>query len=352
MSEISQAKLIERGSWEETVPKDGLADLFKENPHPKHYIGIEISGFLHLGSLLSTGYKINDFKEAGAKCTVFLADWHTFINEKLGGNWENISKVSKYYEKAFKEVCPGVNVVLGSNLIEENKEYWSDFVKFTKHTSLKRVQRTLDIMGRSENEEKIDLAKLLYPPMQAIDIHTLDVDIAHAGMDQRKIHMLVRDVFPKLGWKVPVSVHHKIIPNLNQPRQEKKITPHGEAITVLTKMSKSDPKSGIFISDSDEIISTKIKKSFCEQGKVYDSPLIDIVESIILPKLKSIKIESGNEMLVFNNFSDFIDSLDENRIHPADLKNAIADGLIEIISPLREKLQLDAEIEQIIQRST
>jgi len=65
LSEISQAKLIERGSWEETVPKDGLEDLFKENPHPKHYIGIEISGFLHLGSLLSTGYKINDFKEAG-----------------------------------------------------------------------------------------------------------------------------------------------------------------------------------------------------------------------------------------------------------------------------------------------
>jgi len=348
LSEISQAKLIQRGSWEETVPKDGLADLFKENSHPKHYVGIEISGSLHLGSLLSTGYKINDFKEAGAKCTVFLADWHTFINEKLGGNWENISKVSKYYEKAFKEVCPGVNVVLGSKLIEENKEYWSDFVKFTKHTSLKRIQRTLDIMGRSENEEKIDLAKLLYPPMQAIDIHTLDVDIAHAGMDQRKIHMLVRDIFPKLGWKVPVSVHHKILPSLNKPRVSKEIIPGVGATAVLTKMSKSDPKSGIFIDDTDEVIEAKIRKSYCDQEKVSDSPLVDIVESIILPKLKTIKIESGNEMLVFNNFSDFIDSLGENRIHPTDLKNAIANSLIEIISPLRKKLRPDDEIEKII----
>ena len=33
--------------------------------------------------------------------------------------------------------------------------------------------RTLTIMGRSENEAKIDLAKLLYPPMQAVDIHSL-----------------------------------------------------------------------------------------------------------------------------------------------------------------------------------
>jgi len=313
LDEKSKVELIERDSWQETVPEGGLGDLFKENSHPKHYVGIEISGFLHLGSLLSTGYKINDFMEAGVECTVFLADWHTFINDKLGGSWENISKVSKYYEKAFKEVCPGVNVVLGSKLIQENKEYWSDFVKFTKHTSLKRVQRTLTIMGRSENEEKIDLAKLLYPPMQAIDIHTLDVDIAHAGMDQRKAHMLVRDIFPKLGWKVPVSVHHKILPSLSKSRTKQE-TDSGD---ISTKMSKSDPKSGIFINDTDEDIKAKIRKSWCEQGNVIDSPLIDIVESIILPKLESIKIEMNNEYQTeYNSFYEFQNDVLKNKIHP------------------------------------
>ena len=59
-------------------------------------------------------------------------------------------------------------------------------MKFSKHMSLARTMRTLTIMGRSENEEKIDVAKLLYPAMQAVDIHSLEVDIAHAGMDQRK----------------------------------------------------------------------------------------------------------------------------------------------------------------------
>ena len=37
---------------------------FASNQRPKHYIGLEISGFLHLGSLVST-YKINDFADAG-----------------------------------------------------------------------------------------------------------------------------------------------------------------------------------------------------------------------------------------------------------------------------------------------
>ena len=203
-------------------------------------------------------------------------------------------------------------------------------------------------MGRSENEEKTDLAKLLYPPMQAIDIHTLDVDIAHAGMDQRKAHMLVRDVFPKLGWKIPVSVHHKIIPSLSQSS-----SPTEEFVNnIPTKMSKSDPNSGIFISDSDEAIEAKINKSWCVLGKVYDSPLTNIVESIILPRLKVIKIETRSEKLVFNNYDTFQRSMEKREeIHPADLKDAVAASLIEIISPLREKLRLDDEIENIIRKS-
>jgi tyrosyl-tRNA synthetase len=59
--------LIERPPTEEIVTRDELIELFKTNSQPKHYIGIEISGFLHLGSLISTGFKINDFLKAGVK---------------------------------------------------------------------------------------------------------------------------------------------------------------------------------------------------------------------------------------------------------------------------------------------
>jgi tyrosyl-tRNA synthetase (EC 6.1.1.1) len=37
--------------------------------------------------------------------------------------------------------------------------------------------------------KKLNVAKLLYPAMQAVDIHSLDVDIAHAGMDQEDPHV-------------------------------------------------------------------------------------------------------------------------------------------------------------------
>ena len=62
--------LVTREPTEEIVTKDELYNLFLNVSVPKHYIGIEISGLLHLGSLILTGFKINDFIKAGVNCTL------------------------------------------------------------------------------------------------------------------------------------------------------------------------------------------------------------------------------------------------------------------------------------------
>ncbi|MBI3253747.1 MAG: tyrosine--tRNA ligase [Nitrosopumilales archaeon] len=342
-----KVSLIERPPTEEIVTRDELIELFKTNSRPKHYIGLEISGFLHLGSLISTGFKINDFLKAGVRCTVFLADWHTLINDKLGGDWETISKVSQYYADAFRLVCPGVEIVLGSDLYSSKKEYWLELVKLTKHMSLARTMRTLTIMGRSETEEKIDLAKLLYPPMQATDIHFLDIDIAHAGMDQRKIHMLARELFPKIKWKVPVAVHHRLLPSLSEP----------ESISdskLLSKMSKSSPSSGIFIHDSDDDIRSKLKKAWCEEGNIKDNPVLEVAKHVIYHEFDEISVErpakfGGN--VAYSSYSQLESDFMQKKLHPTDLKQTVANYLIKIIQPIREKLVLNKELVEIIKKS-
>jgi tyrosyl-tRNA synthetase len=343
-----KVSLIERPPTEEIVTRDELIELFKTNSRPKHYIGLEISGFLHLGSLISTGFKINDFLKAGVRCTVFLADWHTLINDKLGGDWETISKVSQYYADAFRLVCPGVEIVLGSDLYSSKKEYWLELVKLTKHMSLARTMRTLTIMGRSETEEKIDLAKLLYPPMQATDIHFLDIDIAHAGMDQRKIHMLARELFPKMKWKVPVAVHHRLLPSLSEP----------EAISdskSLGKMSKSSPSSGIFVHDSDDDIRSKLKKAWCEEGNIKDNPVLEIAKHVIYHEFDEISVErpakfGGN--VAYSSYSQLESDFMQKKLHPTDLKQTVANYLIKIIHPIREKLIINKKLVEIIKKST
>ncbi|MDH5430616.1 MAG: tyrosine--tRNA ligase [Nitrosopumilus sp.] len=347
MDIIEKVNLIQRPPTEEIVTQEELIELFKTNSSPNHYIGLEISGFLHLGSLISTGFKVNDFVKAGVKCKIFLADWHTLINDKLGGDWETIAKVSKYYQDAFKLVCPDAEIVLGSKLYEDKTEYWSDLVKFTKHMSIARTMRTLTIMGRSEDDKKIDVAKLLYPAMQAVDIHSLDVDIAHAGMDQRKIHMLVREIFPKMKWKVPVAVHHKLLPGLSKPADS-------NDDKILGKMSKSDPNSGIFVHNTDDEITKKISKAWCEEANIENNPLLEISKTVIFHEFDEIKVERPEKFggnVSYTNYKQLEKDFVEKKLHPEDLKQTVGNYLVKVISPIREKLNLNDELSEAIKKS-
>src|SRR3989344_2318151 len=116
--------LVKAEPTEEIITEEDLRVLLETNDHPEHYIGFEISGYLHLGTLFMSGFKVNDLIKAGFKCTILLADWHSFINNKLGGDWENIIKAAKYFEEGFRFLCPKAKFVLGSDLYHNNDDYW------------------------------------------------------------------------------------------------------------------------------------------------------------------------------------------------------------------------------------
>ena len=347
MDVTEKVNLVTRDPTEEVVTQDELVNLFNINPHPKHYIGLEISGFLHLGSLILTGYKINDFIKAGVKCTVFLADWHTYINNKLGGDWDRIRMVSKYYADAFKFFCPGVEIVEGSDLYESRKEYWMDLVRFSKNMSLDRTMRSLTIMGRSADREKIELGQLFYPPMQAVDIHSLDLDILHAGMYQRKIHMLVREIFPKLKWKVPVAVHHHILAGLGEPQAAQ----DSESQVISSKMSKSKAASGIFVHDTDEEIAAKFKKAWCPEGMVEKNPVLEIFRYIVFHELDKIMIERPEKFggdVSYASYRELESDFATKKVHPSDLKAAAGRYMSDIVRPVREKMALSSDLYEAI----
>lgn len=361
--------LVQRPPTDEVVTADELRSLFETNSSPKHYIGLEISGKLHLGSLILTGFKINDFIKAGIKSNVFLADWHTYINNKLNNDWSLISKISKYYEKAFKFFCPGVNIIHGSKLYEDTDDYWKNFVLFSKQITLSRILRSLTIMGRTE-KDALDFSQLLYPSMQSVDIKALDLDIVQAGTDQRKIHMLVREVFPKLNWKTPISVHHHLLPGLSEPilapaapnpaitttttnnntnttaTNESLPTPFNterrlEDSKVFSKMSKSNPSSSILIHDSEEDILYKINKAYCPLGVSADNPILEIIKHVIFHQYDEFIVERPAKYggsISYYSYDDLQKDYVQNKVHPKDLKMTTSRYINEIISPIRDHL--------------
>ena len=333
----SKIDLVLREPTEEVVEVQELREVFQTNVKPRHYIGLEISGKLHLGSLILTGYKINDFIEAGVQSNVFLADWHTYINNKLENDWEKIIQVSKYYTEAFKFFCPGVNLILGTNLYNSYDDYWKNFMVFSKHMTLSRTLRALTIMGRSE-KEKLDFSQLMYPSMQSADIKALDLDIVHAGMDQRKIHMLVREIFPKLKWKVPVSVHHHLLPGLHEPTKFPNDGADEEDIRLSSKMSKTNPLGGILVHDDETAISNKISKAYCPIGISEKNPILEIIRYIIFHNFSEFQIERPSKYggnMSYDKYMILEKDYNQKKIHPKDLKDSVSIYLNRVIEPIR-----------------
>lgn len=356
MNSKERFDLIKRNT-EEIIGEEDLMRLLENNERLKHYIGFEISGFLHIGSGLMSMSKIKDFMNAGVECNVFLADWHTWINDKLGGDMNLIKRVAiGYFKEGLKAsmLCvkgdpEKINFVLGSELYHHNDKYWETVIDISKNTTLSRINRSITIMGRKEGES-IDFAKLIYPPMQVADIFVQGINIAHAGLDQRKAHVIARDVALKLkvspllnknNDKIkPVAVHHPLLLGLGKPPVWP--IPQTEIKEVLSalKMSKSKPETSIFLHDEPDEIRRKISNAFCPEGYVDFNPVLNWTKYIVFmnenSKLTVKRPEKFGGDVIYKSYNELETDFAERKLHPLDLKKAVAEEIIKILEPARE----------------
>lgn len=349
-------ELIKR-NVEEVVTEEDLVKLLKSKEKLKHYIGFEISGRIHLGTGLMCMSKVKDFMDAGVDVLVFLADWHSWINDKLGGNRERIKKVAVgYFKEGIKASlkCVGGNpkrlkFVLGSDLYRNNDNYWATVIDVSKNTTLGRMQRSITIMGRKEGEA-VDFAKLIYPPMQVADIFIQGINLPHAGLDQRKAQIIARDVALKLKIKPllnkkkekikPVAVHHHLILGLGKPSVWPISKDRLQDLWSSLKMSKSKPDTCIFITDEPEEIRRKIKNAFCPEKVVDFNPVLDWTKYLVFRDNKS-KLEIKRDKkfggdLKIGDYEELEKLYSSGKLHPADLKSAVATKLIKILEPARK----------------
>ncbi|MFN3909772.1 MAG: tyrosine--tRNA ligase [Candidatus Anstonellaceae archaeon] len=346
MDIYSKIDLVKKGSIIEILTEEELKNLFETNSKPKHYIGFEISGKVHLGTGLSTALKIKDFIKAGIKPTIFLADYHAWINNKFNGDLEKIQKVAEgYFKAAFLSLgLENVNFVLGSKLYEKvGKEYWKNVLLISKDTTLNRMIRCTTIMGRNE-KETLPSSSIIYPAMQVADIWALDVDLAHAGMDQRKVHVLCRELANKYKQKKVIAVHSKLIPGLEG---KKKMTYSDKDEEMLeTKMSKSKPESCIFIHDSEEEIKRKINKATCQPKDVENNPVLDYTEAFAFSEgiFRIERDEKYGGDVEYTNINELKKDYVDGKIHPSDLKNALAKKLIKLLEPCRNFFSKNKEL--------
>ena len=334
----SKMELIKSEPTEEIITDKDMRALLETNQSPKHYFGLEISGMPHIGHILVAGKKINDMNKAGVRTQVLLADWHTVANNKLGGNWEKIFKASKFYRELFNTVCPDTKVVLGSDLYKNNDDYWKLVVQIARRTTIARATRTLIIQGRSE-KDTLHVSQYIYPIMQVADISMLDVDIPHAGMDQRRVHVLAKELFDDLSMKKIVPIHHHLLPSLAEPP---KITDNTqkEEIVATMRMSKSKKGSAIPILADEDEVSSILKTSWCPEGVIDGNPVLLLCKYVIIPSLGELNVERDAKYGGDANYTTYLSiesDFASRKLHPVDLKNAVARSISRITEPIVQK---------------
>lgn len=286
---------------------------------------------------------MNKITDSGGRFIFWVADWFALLNNKMGGDLDKIKTVGRYMIEVWKAAGMNMERVefrwASDEILSRPSEYWSLVFDIATKNSLTRVLRCTQIMGRSETDD-LSAAQIFYPVMQAADIFFLKADICQLGMDQRKVNMLAREYCDasKRRFK-PIILSHHMLMGLGE----------GQA-----KMSKSDPDSAIFMEDSEAEVNVKIKKAFCPPGVVEGNPILDYAKSIIFAsksdQLVIERAEQNGGTVVYNQYFDLENDYSQGKLHPGDLKSAVAKAINKLIEPVRKHFTTDPVAMDLLKR--
>tara|TARA_Y100000310_G_scaffold335813_1_gene418786 strand:+ start:1084 stop:2061 length:978 start_codon:yes stop_codon:yes gene_type:complete len=319
LSVEEKLELIRRNTVE-IVGEEDLIKGLKAGKKMSIYCGYEPSGPLHLGHFV-TLTKLADFAKAGFNVKVLLADLHAGLNRK--GSEKEIDKEVRAWRKTLKAMGAKVEVVLGSEF-QYDKKYQLDVMKLSQHSTINRGLRSMQEIARDVKNATI--SQLWYPLMQVVDIKHLKVDVALGGLEQRKVHMIGKDLKREMGYDF-VAVHTPLISSLKGPGQ---------------KMSSSIPGSLISVTDDKKQVKKAIGGAYCPEGKIEDNPVLQIAKLIVFPHADKLEIKRPDKFggdVNFKSYEELEEAYVRKKVHPMDLKNAVAEGLEKIIGPIRKNFK-------------
>ncbi len=303
----------------------------------KVYFGTAPTGRVHIGYLVPL-LKVVDLLEAGCSVKILLADLHAFLDARKS-SLNDLSNRTEYYEHIIRAVLELLGVThkqLESSVVfirgtsfQLSEKYTLDVYKALSLVSLNEARHAgADVVRQSDNPM---MNSLIYPTLQALDEEYLQVDAELSGIDQRKIAVHSRSIMPQLGYKKRMYFMTPMVPALSSVKSD-------------TKMSASDTTSKIDLLDEEKIIQKKIKSVYCLEGDIKDNTLLTMTHMILFPTLARLnkkflikRPEKYGGDVEYTNYADLELDFENKKLHPGDLKKAVADILAELLKPIRVK---------------
>lgn len=292
---------------------------------------------------------------------------------------ELVAHRTKYYQHLLLAIFKSLGIPVDKLTFVEgssyqlSKEYSLDNFKLctivTEHDAKKAGAEVV------KQVESPLLSGLLYPGMQALDEHYLDVDFQFGGVDQvrsytvyylagqlntiqRKIFTFAELYLPRLGYKKRAHLMNAMVPGL-----------------AGGKMSSSDPNSKIDFLDSPEVLKKKIKAAFCEEGNAEENGLLSFAEAVLFP-IQQLRLEHQGEAneypkslagpdapdgtlftvnrdpkfggpLHYTEYANLKADFASKAIHPKDLKTAVGDAINALLAPIQATFRESEEWQKI-----
>jgi len=312
---------------EEVITKEELKKLLQEKKKPSVYLGTAITGRPHIGYFVWV-LKLSDFLKAGFKVKLLLADIHGALD---GTPWDVLEKRYEYYKAVIPLMfeCIGADIedfeIVKGSSFQMKEKYFYDILKMSTAVTINDCKRSAAEVVKFGDNPK--LSGLIYPIMQALDEEHLGVDIQYGGIDQRKILMFARENAHHVGYKPRIEIMTPLIPGL-----------------VGKKMSSSDPKTKIDLLDDEEVIIKKIKGAECAEGIIEDNGVLAFTKYVIMV----VKGDRGEPFIVerpekfggnvkYMNYESLEKDFAAKKLHPLDLKTALAKEINNFLKPIRDK---------------
>jgi tryptophanyl-tRNA synthetase len=301
--------------------------MSREDGSPKTRVvsGIQPTGGLHLGNLLGAILRWVRMQDE-AECLFFLADLHALTIDV-----DPAELRSNVREMAAALIASGIDpkrsLIYRQSAIPAHAELTWILSGTARMGWLNRMTQWKDKAGK--NQEGSSVGLFSYPVLQAADILLYKATHVPVGEDQKQHVELTRDIAIKFNTDYDVDLFVPPEPFIGG----------GVAARVMSlrdgsaKMSKSDPSdmSRIHLTDSDDLIAQKIRKAKTDPDPLPDDPagldrrpeaknLVGIYGAVTGESVEQVLAKFAGQ-----GFGAF--------------KPALADVLIELLRPLRTRLE-------------
>ncbi|KAI3384182.1 hypothetical protein SNEBB_008215 [Seison nebaliae] len=336
-------KLI-TNNLQEILGVENLKEILKER-NLKVYWGTATTGKPHIAYFLPI-CKIGEMLKAGCEVTILFADLHGFL-DNMKAPWPLIHLRADYYEALIRVMLTTLGIDLSKLKFVKGTEfqlksdYTIDMYRLSSIVTEHQAKRAgAEVVKQTENAP---LSGLLYPGLQALDEEYLKVDAQFGGVDQRKIFIYAEKFLPLLGYKKRIHLMTPMIPGLNG-----------------NKMSASEANSKIDLLDDEKTIKMKLKKAFCEMGKVENNGILAFLKFVLFPilindKKKPFVIERTKENggdIEYDNYENLEKDFIQHKLHPGDLKKTFGEYLFKyLLSPIQQHFREHPEIEEIAEKA-